>query len=328
MKTLILGLTCIASSLAWSIPETDYQRRYEKEISPHFESYTRTSFQGVDNKRVNYFYKMNPKNTRTLVIAPGRTEPAFKYAEIAYDFKDAGVNIFLIDHRGQGISERMIKDTQKSYVREFDDYVQDFTTFMNIVKEKSKGRIDLIAHSMGGAISAYYIDQNPQVFTKVAFSAPMFEINTQPYSEKVASVLSEVLVAAGQGTKYAPGRGPYIPAEDTFEKNEYTHSLARFEMTKNIYVSNPQTAMGGPSSRWVRESLRATKNIHKLQNIPSILFQAELDTTVKPGRQNKYCHTNCKIIPVKGAFHEILMEKDAIRDPVMNKIRSFFELSN
>ena len=41
-----------------------------------------------------------------LVISPGQGEPALKYAELVYDLKDTGYDIFVIDHRGQGASDR------------------------------------------------------------------------------------------------------------------------------------------------------------------------------------------------------------------------------
>lgn len=326
MKTLIPLFLLLVSGLSWGIPEVDYQKRFETELLPYFKNFTHKVFLGKDQKKVHYYYSVSPENKKTLVISPGRTEPSAKYAEVVYDLKDSGFNIFLIDHRGQGESERMVSDSHKGYVRDFQDYVDDFSTFMKIVKDTVDHPLYLLAHSMGGAIATYYINENPEVFTKAAFSAPMFEVNTKPYSEKVATLLSKVLVLAGQGKKYAPDRGPYIPAEDRFEINEYTHSEARFEMTKYLYVTYPELTVGGPTSRWVYESLKATKKIDTFKNIPSLLFQATEDTTVKPGRQNSYCHTNCELIVVKGAYHEILMEKDAIRDPVMKKIRSFFGL--
>lgn len=324
MKTLIL-FSLLISTLAWSVHETDLPVVWENQIHPFFNAMKKGTFKNPQGLTISYSYTQSTHD-KSLVISPGRTEPAIKYAELIYDLKDS-FNIFIIDHQGQGESSRILNDTNKGHVVKFDHYVQDFSQFIEtVVKPNTTKPLYLIAHSMGGAITTRYMNQHQDTFTKAVLIAPMMEMNTNPYSETIACLYSQFLVLTKKGAEYAPGYGPYKPEDDTFEKNVYTHSPNRFDVTKNISVNDPSSVVAGPTARWVHEALLATKKIDRLKvTTPVLLFQAGDDHIVKPARQDSFCSTHtCEKIHIPDAFHEILMEKDVIRDDVLNHIKSFF----
>lgn len=324
MKTLIL-FSLLFSTLAFSVSETDLPFDWEAKIHPFYQTMKKGTFKNPQGLTISYSYTQS-NHPRSVVIAPGRTEPAVKYAELIFDLKDS-FNIFIIDHQGQGESSRILSDSNKGHVVKFDHYVQDFSQFIEtVVKPNNSKPLYLIAHSMGGAITTRYMNQHPETFQKAVLVAPMLKMNTDPYSETIACLYSEFLVLTKKGSDYAPGYGPYKPDEDTFEKNVYTHSPSRFEVTKNISLNDPSSVVSGPTARWVHEALLATKKIDKLKiTTPVLLFQAGDDHVVMPERQDSFCGTHqCEKVHVEGAFHEILMEKDVIRDNVLSKIRLFF----
>jgi lysophospholipase len=137
-----------------------------------------------------------------------------------------------------------------------------------------------------------------------------------------------VSVAFGRGEEYAPDRSGYDPAAP-FEKNDVTHSRSRFEMNKEMISRRPEIALGGPTNRWVKESIRAgrlaTRRASRLL-VPALLLQAGADEIVRPGGQDRLCRAapQCRKIVFAGAAHEILMETDLIRDQGLAEIRSFF----
>jgi lysophospholipase len=93
-----------------------------------------------------------PQAKGVLIISPGQTESSLKYAEVLYDLKDLGYSIYIIDHRGQGLSDRTLPGTTLSHVNRFKDYVDDFTTFVkDVVHPENYRHSVIIAHSMGGA---------------------------------------------------------------------------------------------------------------------------------------------------------------------------------
>lgn len=325
MKFLLL-ISLLVPMFAQAIPEENFARDWSEKALPFFRGMTTGTLKNAQGIKLKYFVHKSPLNERSLVIVPGRTEPAIKYAELIYDLKDQGFNIYIMDHQGQGESGRLLEDTHKGHVVEFKHYVRDFEFFMQqIVYAKQTQPIYLIAHSMGGAISAHYMTSHPRVFAKAVLVAPMFEMNTAPYSETVARYYAKLLVSTGKGNNYAPDYGPYVPENDTFEKNVNTHSESRFLASKYIFTNMPELAVGGPTARWVHESLKATQKIDQLPiETPVLLLQAGLDQTVKPARQESFCKKGmCELVTYPEAFHEILMEKDVIRDEALNEIKSF-----
>jgi lysophospholipase len=100
-------------------------------------------------------------------------------------------------------------------------------------------------------------------------------------------------------------------------------------MTHSIFKEYPETQMGGVSYHWLFESLKTLKNIQNSEyvlNTPLLLLQAGDDSIVKPGGQNQFCEVarNCRKIVFPSSKHEILMERDLIRDQALQMISEFF----
>lgn len=321
----------LMSFKAFSIPETHFEHDYSVQVLPHFQNMRQDSFINAQGLKINFYSKISLNAKKTIVIAPGRIEPAAKYAEVIYDIDSPGTNIFIIDHQGQGESQRLLEDTQKGYVLNFQDYVNDFEQFVReeVLPQTAGTKKYLLAHSMGGAISVHYLNQHPGIFLKAAIVAPMLQIKTDPYPPFLANMITCVMKNFKHGTYYVPGAGPYLAENDNFSTTIYTHSEKRFLVSKNLFAVNPEMISAPqPTVRWVHESVKAIKNIHRLApqiKIPVLVLQAGLDKVVAPSEQNKFCSgaVNCRLIGFPEAFHEILMEKDAIRDTAIQNIKGF-----
>jgi lysophospholipase len=324
MKTIITIILGLLISLAHAIPEKEFVENWKNEVYPFFLGLHQEEFKNAQGMTLKYFSYTHPSHKKTLVIVPGRTEAAKKYAELIYDLKDKGLDIFILDHQGQGDSDRLLSDTNKGHVIRFLDYVRDFEQFMNEVVIVPNRDIHLLSHSMGGLISSYYLARNPEVVKKAVMVAPMHEINTKPYTEKVATYYSKLLNFLGKGGEYAPGNKPYdtIP----FEINPVTHSEARYFVESYLFTKWPHLAVGGPTVGWVHESLKYTKNSDRLKiKTPVLLLQAGQDLIVKPGRQKTFCRPSfCRLKVFPEARHEILMEIDQIRDEALRDVSVFF----
>lgn len=135
-------------------------------------------FTGVDGVSIRYVHWRSSSHKKALVICSGRSESYVKYPEVAFDFYHLGYDIFLLDHRGQGLSGRLLDDPQKGHVEKFSDYVDDLSTFIDtIVLPYHYQHYFALAHSMGGAILASYLLRKPDIFQAAALCAPMFGIN-------------------------------------------------------------------------------------------------------------------------------------------------------
>lgn len=331
MLKIFILISLYLTQLAQAIPERNFELNWQNEVAPYFALGQQRTFLNRQGLKLNYYSFTSHLNPKTLVILPGRTEPAVKYAELVYDLKNQGYNIYILDHQGQGASDRLLKDSHRGYVKHFSDYVQDFSDWLEevVIPETMNQDRFLLAHSMGGTIASLYLSKSHHVFTKAVLSSPMMEIDTKPYSETIGRALTSILVKAGLGRKYAPGKGPYASSADTFELNEVTHSVVRFNMSKTLFQDWPELILGGPTNRWVNQSLKVTKNIDKLSSkihIPLLLLQSGKDLIVKPERQTSFCASisNCQLFHYNNAYHEIFQESDAIRNDALYKLTNFF----
>lgn len=278
-------------------------------------------------------------NTQAIVICQGRNESVFKYKELAFDLNKQGYDIFLIDHRGQGLSSRLGGDLHRGHVHEFEHYVTDLRNFINsLALPQHYQSCFLLAHSMGSAISALYLQEQAHPFHRVAFCSPMFSINTGKIPVWVAKLISFVCDTTyslfNELACYAPKVGEY--QKGIFTDNALTSSEKRFNAIFNIFEQVIETQLGGPTMRWVNRSLYATekavKNAQKI-DIPVLLIQAGADSIVtEKGQQgfigNRDKQQQSQLFRIDNAKHEILLEQDQYRIPAINQILDFFNPIN
>ncbi len=326
-KILSLAITIICST-SFAVRESELAQKLNSEILPYFENAgTWSEFKGVGNKQIRYYriHQDNPKGV--IILSPGQGEPVMKYAELIYDLRSWGYSIYAIDHRGQGFSVRLLPDSQRSHVENFSDYIDDFTKFVkeHVHPENYKTSI-ILAHSMGGAIATGFLQKNPSGVSKAILMAPMLEINTGYLGEDWGSRFASAAVVTGFETAIAPNQHP-------LEKEYLTSSQERFDMNMTILDNNPNLLVGATTFRWVRESLAFTKQLREsktsIYNIPTMMFTATDDKMVVNLGAHKICGKTlnlCKPIEMHGSAHEILMEKDSIRDRALDLIKSFIEI--
>jgi len=332
MKKIWLTLITILvlPTAAFGISEDVFETVYDSSVIPFFEQFDNGSFWGTDNIRINYVTYEPDNETGAVVILHGKSESYIKYAELAYDLRELGCAFYLMDHRGMGFSERMIKtDSQRVHVDLFDDYVEDVKTFMDtVVNQTPHAKIVFLAHSMGAAVAALYLEKYPDGADGAILSSPMLQVNTGAYPEPVAFLMASLGTMIGLGREYAPGQGPR--SDPVFENNTVTHSRARWSKWElDLIPNNTQIKSGGPSFQWVWNSMVfgwMSRLLAPKVRVPVLLFQAGEDCVVLPEGQDDFCNraNNCTQIGFAGARHEILMETDSIRDAALAEIDDFY----
>lgn len=315
---------------AQGISEVDFEQGYDTQVRPYFESFEFGSFAGAAGVQIAYAVHEVENEDGALVILHGKSESCIKYAELAYDLRGLQCSVYLMDHRGMGLSGRMIADDpERVHVQWFDDYVRDVKRFVDtIVNRVPHRRRLLVAHSLGGAIGARYLEQHPGDFDAAVLSSPMLLIDTGSYSEQVAFLIAELATAVGLGRQYALGQGPR--EEPIFDNNTVTGSYARWSMwEEQLIPEHPEVVSGGASYRWVRNSLVAGRMSRAMAGnvgVPLLLFQAGQDCIVMPAGHEDFCDSaqDCQLVRFDGARHEILMESDDIRNQAVADILAFF----
>jgi lysophospholipase len=322
----------------------------------------RETFTGVDGIKIVYDYFPSEGAKQALVISHGTGESSIRYAEVVYDLLNNKVpySIFVINHRGHGFSQRIIgknkewdpnwnvfeidkeelQEYRKIYVKNFEDYVKDFGTLINIIKEKNNiEKVSALGHSLGGAVIARYAEQNPTSLDRMILSAPMFSLiglmgadNNDFLSKAIISTGDTITTTgysiAGGGPTFSHFSTMYDTEDNTL--NYYTTSYNRFFMKKYILQENPETSLGGLTWGFVDAIYEIVKDIRSdAQKIktPTLIFQAEFDDYVHPSGQDTVCNKInlntpglCKIIKIENAKHELFLERDYIRNKVMSQI--------
>ena len=291
--------------------------------------------QTEQGKKLNiaYAYVLHPQALGSVVISSGRIESLIKYKELVYDLYENGYSVFIHDHRGQGLSGRMLDNPQIGYVENFSDYVSDFKTFMDkVVTQKSQHKPKLLCHSMGGAIGALTILHYPEMFEKVAFSAPMFGIRPA-LPDWFAKLLLNLHVAFNKPAAYFFGQEDYD--NQPFVANELTHSEVRYQIFRQEYQLSPQLQLGGVSGQWLKMAALAMnyieQNMHRFP-IPALVIQAGSDKIVDNKRQSRVVAkmalskgSHSKLLIIEGSKHELLEEQDEFRVPCITAILDFFK---
>ncbi|ABM04977.1 alpha/beta hydrolase fold protein [Psychromonas ingrahamii 37] len=295
------------------------------------------SLQGVDNKRLHTI-SIKTGNANAIVISQGRNESVLKYKELAFDLNRQGYDLYLIDHRGQGFSERLGGDQDHGHVVHFQDYVDDLNRYiLSLDLANNYQHNYLLAHSMGGTISALYLEQYNHPFQAAILLSPMMSINLGSIPSFIAKLLTfsgaEVCSWFSDQSCYVFGGKEYKPR--AFIGNDLTSSEVRFNASQNTYIEFPETQLGDASMRWVAQSLSATgqvvDNANKI-NIPILLLQAGADQVVTAAGQNQFFKniTQCKakqFLTIPNAKHEIYLEKDQSRLVALNAALEFLEAS-
>ena len=302
---------------------------YHANIEPFWNEYVQTGkLTAADGIEIAFAYALHPQAKGSISISSGRIESLVKYKELVFEFYQSGYSVFIHDHRGQGLSGRMLENPQHGYVESFDDYVNDFKQFYDeIIAPNSTHKPRLLCHSMGGAIGALYVLRHPDDFASVAFSAPMFGI--QPVLPNWVGKALVGIHSLVKGTKnYFFGQQDY--EADAFEDNILTHSEPRYALFRKEYDNQPVTYLGGITGGWLNAAIDAMNTIRQQAgniSIPILIMHAGDDKIVDNGAQAAVAAMipNCTVLDVPGAFHELLMESNEHRTKVMQSIERFWQ---
>ncbi len=323
----------------------------------------RDFFISADGVKITYdFFKVDGAK-QALLISHGTGESSIRYAEVVYDLLKNKIpySIFIINHRGHGYSDRLlgkykewdskwdvfnvmqedILEYRKIYVNEFDDYVKDFSEFVSIVKEKhGYDKVTALGHSLGGGIVTRYVELNPKALDKIVLTAPLHAIigligaDNNDYVSKAIISIGDTFSHKG----YSLGSKSFNHFVTTYDNekntlNDYTTSHSRFFMKKFIGQEFPETSLGGLSWGFADAIYEGVKDIRRDAGnikIPTLIFQTQYDAYVHPSGQNTVCDAInaskpnlCEIKFVKDSKHEVFLERDLIRNDVMDDVMEF-----
>ncbi|MBY6187532.1 alpha/beta fold hydrolase [Marinobacter hydrocarbonoclasticus] len=270
-------------------------------------------FIGVDGVPIHYAVLRHPNERGAIALCTGRVETYLKYHELVEQLYGLGFSLYLWDHRGQGLSGRLLSNHHIGHVRRFDDYVADMhQLYQTLIAPAGHQHIALLGHSMGGAIATAYMTRYPTHFQAAALSAPMYGIVLPAPKWLLQPTVS--LMAALRPEQYIPGGSDYEPVR--FEENELTGDPVRYAKFRALYDAWPEVQLGDPSLNWLKEALKQIDQLARDSvTTPILVMQAGDDAIVDNAAQNAFCdrQPQHQLQRFHGARHEILLEQDEIR---------------
>ncbi|MBD1559346.1 alpha/beta fold hydrolase [Vibrio sp. S9_S30] len=313
--------------------EDSFSQYYAQQIAPFWQQRQHGYSQGTNNQRLYWIALTSPKHTKAIMVVNGRIESTWKYQELFFDLFQQGYDIYSYDHRGQGLSDRLTANPELGHVMDFSDYVDDMALMVEQFHFSRYEHSFLLGHSMGGAICTRYLQTHPNhPFVATALCAPMFGVNLSWYMRPIARWLSVLLDTLSSQPNFALGQGAYW--SKPFENNPLTLSKVRYTWFRDLYESMPQLKLGGPSSRWVSQSLTSAQTcVDNAADIttPLLLLQAGDDIIVSNQAQSKFMQNlkqekrTSQMVSLPGSRHELLFERDHIRNTALENILGFFQ---
>ena len=268
-----------------------------------------------------------------LLLLNGRSEFLEKWDETARDFAALGFDVFSLDWRGQGLSTRPLPGTDKGYIDRFETYLDDLEAFLDAVVVPAAGArpIVMVAHSMGGHIALRFLaDRSPPV-RAVALSAPMINIRTGPLHRAVVHLIAWFATRIGLADRYTLGGGPFDPAREPFDGNVLTGDPDRYQVRMDYFATYPELRVGSVTMGWLDAAFRSVKTLAapgylEQVRVPVLIGQAGQEALVDNRAMASAVERmpNARLLVFGDARHELFMEQDTTRTPLMEAVDAFF----
>lgn len=229
-----------------------------------------------------------------LALMHGYGEHCRRYDELASYLVHKGHAVCLLDARGHGRSQG-----QRGFVRHFDEYVDDFVSFVERVRAQHRGRpLYLLGHSNGALIALRAVLRGLDGVQGLVLTGPLLGLRAErkPVPDALARSLSALL--------------PWLPLPNGIRAEDLTHDPAlRAAHQQDRWVHR----FGTPRWYWsmtlaAREVLAAAPRIE----LPLLCVQGELDPMIDPAKVSElYTRVGSadKQLCVRpGELHEVLNE--------------------
>ena len=275
------------------------------------------------------FYAKNPCGT--VLVLHGFTENAYKYSELIWSLLNNHFNVIAYDQRGHGRSGRVsgLSDPSVTHVDRFEEYVEDLSIVCRTVLAEMPKPWTIFSHSMGGAVTALFLEKFHDVFSAASLCAPMIAPNTI-VPGFIASVMSRIACFIGLGKHHPFFMKTYNGPED-FASSCAT-DYARFKWYDDVKHSREDFQNSIPSYRWTNESVAVTRKILSANapesiTCPILLSTAGQDYSVMPEPQKQFINRVPKgrQIIVNNSRHEIYRSENAVLFPWWHEVLTFLK---
>ena len=279
------------------------------------------------NIRVCFWVNKNNNLKGTILLQQGHNEFIEKYYETIEEFIERDYSVIAFDWRGQGMSDRQIKDEHKAYINDFDRHDKDLKYILNeVIKDNFPKPLIGIGHSMGGCLMLSAFHNHPGFFSKGILSAPMLGFKNERFLKAASSIMN----IFRKNTDYLLGSKPNMGKETPFNENDLTSDRKRYQRALELVRKRPSIRLWGVTNAFAKAVNKRFKTIRKKNWVEEINTEILIINNIKDRvvdskkiKEVTKRLVNKKIIEFHETEHEIFMERDNYRKKLWNSIDNF-----
>ena len=266
----------------------------------------------------------------TVVILQGRAESIEKYFETVTDLRERGFGVLTFDWRGQGLSDRLLKDPKRGHIEHFDQYLVDLETILSeVALPDCKAPFYILGHSTGGLIALLAAPALGNRIRRMVLISPLMGLRNLPVSQKTVQRIGGFLSLIGLGRIPLSWGGRSL-ANRTFVGNNLTSDTGRFHRNGVVLKQAPDVAISSPTVSWMFAACRAMETVNTpgysgMITIPTLLVAAGNDPIIAPEAIEKFGQKmrSGAFLTIFGAKHELLQERDTFREQLLSAFDAF-----
>ncbi len=264
------------------------------------------------------------KQIGTVCVFGGRGEFIEKYFEVVAELRRRGFAVACLDWRGQGGSQRLLRNSLKGHVENFAEYDEDLRLFMrNIVLPDCPPPYFALAHSTGGNILIRAACLGNCWFERILLTAPLICLarGVLPLSFESTYRLLSTFKGLGFSKAYLPrSNGNDAWEAAPFADNMLTSDYHRFQRTQTVLEEAPHLRLGSPTIGWFYAAMQSMAMMREddfpsLVKVPILMIGAGSDRIVStPAIEDLALRLKVgSYITIPNSRHEILQESDPLR---------------
>lgn len=315
------------------IGEEDYSDRMNHEVKRFIDSKVKSEYIKMrDGRKIAYYFAINPESKGTIVMIHGFCEYFAKFHELSYYFYKEGFSFYFIELRGHGHSDHDVPENpSKVSTSSFFEMRDDVKEILDrvILPHVGKENLFLYSHSMGGCISALFLEKYPDYFNKAVLSSPMLKVSWGGLPMPVVKAIIWYKKRRRELDEYLPGAGDF-DNKDVFDTSS-AMSRVRYEKTLADRRAFKGNQTYGGTYRWGDSAIKgmnsARKNAKKIET-PIFLATAGHDNMVENSGQDEFVSTSLAVVKHKiyaDSKHELYNATNEIRTEYFLDLFDFYE---
>lgn len=280
------------------------------------------------HRRVDWLQAGGRAARGSLLFVGGRGDFIEKYIEALTEWHRRGWAVASFDWRGQGRSKGSIVG---GHFDSFDILVEDLAALIDSWRAETAGPHVVVAHSMGGHLLLRLLTARQPGIDAAVLVAPMLAVNSGAIPARLASLIAGGAARLGLGRRPLWGAPLSHAPAGSKRQRVLTSCIERYEDEAYWWAQEPEHASAAPTFGWInaayRSALAFTDGALRAIRVPLLLIGAKRDALVSPAAICRAAALlpRAELAMLDDCAHEILRERDAVREPVMARIDAFFD---